>query len=132
MVAFFRQFLVVLLVLLKNALPLVHAHSGGDDRQRGVHLAEFESLRFTPEQMSMAKTEHERNLSCCIVHVGSAIRLQLISRDVPCGFCLLLSAPTLPAAYFRHIANAVTPPNVPSPQPFLSQNGTRAPPFKPT
>jgi hypothetical protein len=77
MVAFFRQFLVVLLVLLQNAAPLVHAHAGGDfSPVGGIHLYEFEGLHFASGQLSMSTAGRRLDAESCIVFVGSAIKQQ--------------------------------------------------------
>jgi hypothetical protein len=77
MVAFLRQFLVVLLVLLQNAVPLVHAHAGGDFSQvGGIHLYEFESLHFSSGHVSVSTAGQRQDAESCIVIVGSAIKSQ--------------------------------------------------------
>jgi len=80
MVAFFRQFLIVLLVLLQNAAPLVHAHTGGDFSETGLHLYEFESLRLIENKMSMSASGHMQSSESCIVNVGSAIYQRQINK----------------------------------------------------
>ena len=74
MVAFFRQFLVVFLVLLQNAAPLMHAHTGQEGTQSGLHLYEFETLRLSVDQSSIETANFAQDSENFIVSVGSAIK----------------------------------------------------------
>lgn len=127
MVAFFRQFLVVLLVLLQFAAPLVHAHVDESSLGHGLHLHEFEGLHFKAEAMVMASlTLHDAGQSA-IVEVGSAIKIQQPAQDIM-DFALLYEPGFWPAQRIIEQINFS-----PHPQPsiielFLSQNLTRAPP----
>ena len=74
MVAFFRQFLIVLLVLLQNATPLMHAHIGQEGTQSGLHLYEFETLRLAVDHSSIETANFAQDTENFIVSIGSAIK----------------------------------------------------------
>ncbi len=129
MVAYLRQFLVVLLVLLQNAAPLVHAHTGGNVTQRGLHLHEFESLRLVADNTSLAAADHAVDAENCVVNVGSAIKQQQtfdysvttfygINNDL--GFAIARDA---------KIVNFSPQPSGFIPKPLLAHNSSRAPPL---
>ena len=129
MVAFFRRFLVVLLVLLQNAAPLVHAHTGGDVSQGGFHLYEFEALRFVADQVSMVSAGHGQDTESCIVNVGSAIKQHQTSNDPIPVFCLLGGNPVASANRYAETVNFSTHLAGFVPQSFPNHNTTRAPPL---
>ena len=130
MVAFFRQFLVVLLVLLQNAAPLVHAHTGGVDvSQTGLHLYEFETLRLAADHLSMAATNHAINTESCVVNVGSAIKQsQPAAISATPVFLLPANGPVLATARDALIISFAPHTTDFDPQPILSHNSSRAPP----
>ncbi|WP_445372007.1 hypothetical protein ACH518_04360 [Methylomonas sp. HW2-6] len=128
MVAYLRQFLVVLLVLLQTAAPLVHAHVGGDAGDCGIHLHGLESLQSEPDQWSLPDNRHELHQQAAVVSVGSAIKLQMMrERLVPLGFLLPSVAepkfyPPVRPPFYRSL---VSPPPT---APLLADNASRAPP----
>jgi hypothetical protein len=74
MVAFFRQFLVVTLVLLQYASPLVHAHTGAAVVESGLHLYEFESVHSALRLFSMKTAKSVSPADSAIVNVGAGIK----------------------------------------------------------
>lgn len=127
MVAFFRQFLVVLLVLLQFAAPLVHAHVDESIPGHGLHLHEFEGLHFKAEAMVMASLTVHDAAQSAIVEVGSAIKSQQPAQDIM-DFALFYETGFWPVQRIVEKVNFS-----PHPQPsvidvFLSQNLSRAPP----
>jgi hypothetical protein len=74
MVAIFRQFVVLLLVLLQNVAPLVHAHVGGLPQETGLHLSEFENLRFSSGSSLKSYKSGAFLCESAIVSMGSAIK----------------------------------------------------------
>lgn len=129
MVAFLRQFLVVLLVLLQGAAPLVHAHTGGDVSQRGLHLPEFETLRLAADSMSLAAADHSVTAESCIVDVGSAIKRQHTADDSAPIFYLPGNGPGLAFTRDTGIVNFSPYTTGFIPEPFSSHNTSRAPPL---
>jgi|GEM_PF-1412203 hypothetical protein len=129
MVAFFRQFLVVLLVLLQNAAPLMHAHTGLEGKESGLHLYEFEDLRLATDHsiMSVANFAHDTNN--CIVSVGSAIKQTDTYHICKLFFGLIThatdSSNVNPADFlqFSRLITEVAQQTLPNPNP------SRAPPF---
>ncbi|QWF70697.1 hypothetical protein KEF85_15460 [Methylomonas paludis] len=129
MVAIFRQFLTILLVLLQYAAPLVHAHSGGISQQHGLHLYEFESLHFSPAHATLEKSGYDQNLGHCVFNIGSAIRQQPILHDTLSPDIGLFSGKSVfPAIYHRHVPSRLPALNHSIAQPFLYQNIARGPP----
>lgn len=129
MVAFFRQFLVVLLVLLQYAAPLVHAHTGKDGSQNGIHLYEFETVRFVSDHVSMSGVFNETDAESIIVNVGSAIEQQQSCKQLLSVFCLQSGHSALPDVKPADTVNFCPPQSDLVFQPIISQNATRAPPF---
>ena len=82
MVAFIRQFLVIFLVLLQYAAPLLHAHSGGDNQQNGLHLHEFELVRFNQNQQFLEKACFELNDNSNVVAIDSVIARSHATADL--------------------------------------------------
>lgn len=75
MVALLRQFLVVLLVLLQNAAPLLHAHTDGNPTgARGIHFHAFETLAGTGRHASSQIAQGSHHCERGIVAIGSAIK----------------------------------------------------------
>jgi hypothetical protein len=129
MVAFLRQFLVVLLVLLQSAAPLVHAHTGGKISQYGLHLHEFEALHLAADSIALSTLDHAISSDSSIVDLGSAIKQQTPTDDHSSSFYLLGNAPVFAVARDANIINF-------SPYisgfflaPFPSHNTSRAPPL---
>jgi hypothetical protein len=129
MVAFFRQFLVVLLVFLQNAAPLMHAHTGQEGTQSGLHLYEFETLRLIVDHSSVGTANFAQDTENFIVSVGSAIKHT--DSNLPAKLFLDLSnkesalAPLIPADLLKFsLLNAVFSYHL-HPNP----NQPRAPPF---
>ncbi len=129
MVAYLRQFLVVLLVLLQTAAPLVHAHVGGDADGCGIHLHGLERLQSDPDHSELQSLHHELQQHAAVVNVGSAIKRQ-IDRDrfSPVPFLLPASLePNLQPAVDRPFCRSRTSP--PPSAPIPADNASRAPPF---
>lgn len=129
MVAFLRHFLIVLAVLLQSAAPLVHAHIGGEVSLRGLHLHEFETLHMASHGMSLEKSiGHSVDAESCIVDLGSAIKLQKITDDSAPVFYVFDNASRIMDSRNAKIVNFS--PHIPGfvPEPFLSDNTSRAPP----
>lgn len=128
MVAYFRQFLVVLLVLLQVAAPLVHAHVGKDVSARGLHLHEFEALHRSQHGPDLLAADHGIDSRYAIVNIGSAIKQPLADNLAP---ALLLVAVDLAPAADRQNEPAIFPAYPPRfvPEPFPSPNSSRAPPL---
>lgn len=129
MVAFFRQFLVVLLVLLQNVAPLMHAHTGLEGTKSGLHLYEFETLRLVIDQSSIETANFAQDTENFIVSVGSAIKHT--DSTLPAKLFLDLSnqesvlAPLIPADFLKfQLLIAVF-----SYHSHLNPNQPRAPPF---
>jgi hypothetical protein len=128
MVAFFRQFLVVLLVMLQNAVPLVHAHTGGDfSHTVGIHLYEFESLRLASNNSSVSSAGYGQDAESCIVNVGSAIKTQVADQSC-CSVILPIAGQSAPfgclvstVIFPLSLADFVVSPRV-------NHNSSRAPP----
>ncbi|OAI17280.1 hypothetical protein A1359_06320 [Methylomonas lenta] len=83
MVAYIRQFLVVLLVLLQFAAPLVHAHVDAIGRVNGLHLHEFETLHIKSDALFLAATDVASTPDSAIVELGSAINIQASDDNSP-------------------------------------------------
>jgi hypothetical protein len=129
MVAFLRQFLVVLLVLLQSAAPLVHAHTGGKVSQYGLHLHEFEALHLVADSVALTAFGHAISADSSIVDLGSAIKQQTTTDDHSFSFYLFGNDPVFAIArdsdvinFSPHISGFVL-------EPFLSHNTSRAPPL---
>lgn len=129
MVAFLRQFLVVLLVLLQNAAPLVHAHTGGNVTQRGPHLYEFETLRLLADNVSLAAIDHAADSESCIINVGSAIKQQQTLDHSVTSFYPINGDLGFAIARDADIINFSPQPAGFIPKPLLTQNSSRAPPL---
>ncbi|ANE57413.1 hypothetical protein [Methylomonas sp. DH-1] len=129
MVAYLRQFLVVLLVLLQTAAPLVHAHVGGDTGGCGIHLHGLEGLQSDPDHAELQSLRHDMQHQAAVVNVGSAIKLSLDrERFNPAPFLLPASAvPRLKSTVGRayHPSRTSPPPTAPIP----ADNASRAPPI---
>jgi len=129
MVAFFRQFLVVLLVLLQNAAPLMHAHTGHEGTQSGLHLYEFETLRLVVDQSGIETANFAQDTENFIVSVGSAIKHT--DATLPTKLFFYLSnqesalAPLIPADFLKFPRLTA----VFSYSAHLNPNQARAPPF---
>ena len=83
MVAYFRQFLVVLLVLLQFAAPLVHAHVDAIGFGNGLHLHEFETLHLKSDALFSGVTDVASTVDSAIVELGSAINIQVLDDNSP-------------------------------------------------
>lgn len=128
MVAFLRQFLVVLLVLLQGAAPLVHAHTDGNVSQRGLHLPEFEAFHLVADSASLTAADHGVIAESCIVDLGSAIKRQRAIEDHNPTSYTINNEPVFAITRVVEVVNF-------SPQiacfvldPYLSHNTSRAPP----
>ncbi|WKJ90506.1 hypothetical protein QZJ86_21265 [Methylomonas montana] len=129
MVAYLRQFLVMLLLLLQVAAPLVHAHVGKDASMPGLHLHEFEVLHIGQEGAGLMAINHDLQIQHGIVDLGSAIKQQqLLDKLAP---ALFLPAAFPSFAVERQVSIVNFPPPISrfAPEPLLSHNSSRAPPF---
>ena len=128
MVACFRQFLVLLLVLLQLVAPLVHAHTGGPDTQFGIHLQGLESLRLNDHNSVISSQQSAMTADNAMVEVDSGInRFKTRWSLLP-----LVLLPT-PLAAFNPQASPIrltfdTSTIHRSPPPWLQQQLSRAPP----
>ena len=61
-------------MILQYVAPLVHAHTGGDKDQIGLHLYEFETLQLTFTDKLMSSIDSVPDRDSCIVNIGSAIK----------------------------------------------------------
>lgn len=127
MVAFFRQFLVVLLVLLQFAAPLVHAHVDETSLGHGLHLHEFEGLHFKADSMVMASLTVHDAAQSAIVEVGSAIKIQQPVHDIA-DYALFSEFTFWPTQLIVELINFSPQQQLSISEPFLSQNLSRAPP----
>lgn len=129
MLVFFRQCLVLLLVILQYAAPLVHAHTGGDDFQRGLHLYEFEKLHLIADSLTITSADHVLVAESAIVNIGSAIKPQQTLDKALEFFCLLVcSSLLLSTDEQRHKAFTSAFGPILISQPYLWHNSSRAPP----
>ncbi|OAI07410.1 hypothetical protein A1353_06940 [Methylomonas methanica] len=130
MVAYLRQFLVVFLLLLQVAAPLVHAHVGRDAAPGGVHLHEFEALHSSHDGPGFMTVDHDLQVQSGVVNLGAAIkRQQLLDRLTPVIYMIVSSAADF--AIMPQIGVVDFSPHTPlfAPDPLLSHNPSRAPPF---
>ncbi|PPD31167.1 MAG: hypothetical protein CTY19_14710 [Methylomonas sp.] len=128
MVAFFRQFLVVLLVLLQFAAPLVHAHVDDHSLGHGLHLHEFEGLHFKADAIVMTSLTVHDAAQSAIVEVGSAIKIQQPSDGIA-DFALMSEFAFWPTQLLVEQINFSPQQQLSISEPFLSQNLSRAPPI---
>lgn len=130
MVAYWRQFLVMLLVLLQVLAPLVHAHVGEDANRQGLHLHGFEAWHIDQSDgAGLMAVNQDLQGQSAIVNIGSAIkRQQLLDQPVP--VLLLLGAFFCVAVGIRD-GRMVFPPHIFrfAPEPLPSQHSSRAPPY---
>lgn len=129
MVAFRRQFLVMLLVLLQVAAPLVHAHVGKDASTPGLHLHEFEVLHFDHGDAGLMAIDHELQIQNGIVNLGSAIKQQLLLDRLAPALFLLTAFPCFAVERLARTVNFSPPIPRFTPVPILSDNSSRAPPL---
>lgn len=129
MVAFLRQFLVVLLVMLQFAAPLVHAHVHGLGATRGLHLHEFETLKSKSDAALMAALDYAGSADSAIVELGSAINS---SQDLqaPAPIFSNFSDAWLAEPYLIEIINFSPHDAVFVTQHFVNQHASRAPPLQ--
>ncbi len=132
MVAFIRQFLVLLLVLLQFAAPLVHAHVDDRGVTNGLHLHEFESLTVQADRLPNSVQACSVSLQSAIVELGAAIQHQpseLDDEDATALYCLTEQTAALPARQnLKAINFSPQQAHLKTPH-FLSQNLSRAPPL---
>ncbi len=129
MVAYFRQFLVILLVLLQVAAPLVHAHVGEDTSQLGLHMHEFEILHVGQDLVTMTATDREFDSQSAIVNIGSAIKQQSSADNwAPVWFAATFDANPAISRQVDGVFFYGYSPHFTS-QPFPRHNTSRAPPL---
>ncbi len=128
MVAFFRQFLVVLLVLLQFAAPLVHAHVDDNGNKQGLHLHEFENIHVKTHALFGSVAGHAASIQSAIVQLGSAINIQASDEDNTPVCYLVVDTAFLPEQPIIDSINFSPHEPVLIKEAFLSQNLTRAPP----
>jgi len=130
MVAYLRQLLVMLLILLQMAAPLMHAHVGADASPRGLHLHEFEALHIERDGPVLMAFDHDLQMQSSIVNIGSAIKQQqLLDKLSPAVFLFVLAVPVFAVARQIGIVNFSPHISLFVPEPLPSQNASRAPPF---
>lgn len=130
MVAYLRQFLVMLLVLLQVAAPLVHAHVGKDASMPGLHLHEFEVLHLGHDGAGLMAINHDLQSQNGIVDLGSAIKQQQLLDKLAPALFLLAAFPSFAVERRASIINFPPPISRFTPEPVLSHYGSRAPPFR--
>lgn len=127
MVAYCRQFLVVLLVLLQFAAPLVHAHVDAIGPANGLHLHEFETLHIQSEALFSAFTDVVSTADSVIVELGSAINVRALDDNSP-DYCLQNHFLSLSGQIMLESIN-FSPQNLPLiVEPSYSSPPSRAPP----
>lgn len=132
MVAFIRQFLVLLLVLLQFAAPLVHAHIDDRGVTNGLHLHEFESLAVQADRLPNSVETCSLSIQSAIVELGAAIQHQpseLDDEDTAGIYYLTEHATTLPVRYSLDAINFSPQQTKSKAAHFLAQNLSRAPPL---
>ena len=127
MVAFPRQFLVMLLVLLQFAAPLVHAHIHDLGTSRGLHLHEFETLQLKSDSSFMSTLDYAGPIPSAIVDLGAAINVAQDAEPAP-AFYFLYADSLLAAQYVVETINFSPHESAIITEPFLKQHSTRAPP----
>lgn len=127
MVAYCRQFLVVLLVMLQFAAPLVHAHVDTIGSGNGLHLHEFETLHIKSEALFSAFTDVVSTADSVIVELGSAIHVRALDDNSPDYYLHKDSVSLCGQALFESIN--FSPQNLPViVEPSYSLPPSRAPP----
>lgn len=129
MIFFFRQFLAILLVLLQNIAPWVHAHIGDGDSSSGWHMHASEFTSFAANRAELAPCRHDPALTSAVVSIGSAIKQHLnplIAESV--SSCFPNDNSTLSAD--RHLTIIKSLPSLDRlfGLPFLRNNSSRDPP----
>ncbi len=127
MVAFLRQFLVVLLVMLQFAAPLVHAHVHDRGLTSGLHLHEFETLQFKSDTAFMASLDYAGMADSAIVELGSAIDTSQDGQAVA-PISASFSDVWLAEPYLIEIINFSPHDAVLITEDFVNQHASRAPP----
>ena len=128
MVAYFRQFLVVLLVLLQFAAPLVHAHVDDFGTGRGLHLHEFETLHIKSDSLFSNAPGYADAVQSVIVELGAAIKVPTSTEDVSPVYFVHSDFMQWPVKYIVEAVNFSPHALIMVSEPFPSQNLTRAPP----
>lgn len=129
MVALLRQFLVVLLVLLQCAAPLVHAHSGGNTYQSGLHIHEFEAFNHIANEAALIAANHDNHADSIIVDIDSAIKQQASDNDSITAFYLHSQISSFAISHQAETINFSPQSLVLIRNPFISHNPSRAPPL---
>jgi hypothetical protein len=129
MVALLRQFLVVLLVLLQCAAPLVHAHTGGNAYQSGLHIHEFESFSHVANEVALVAASQDSHADSVIVDIDSAIKHQSTDNDSITAFYLHSQISSFAISRQADTINFSTQPLAFVPSFFISHNTSRAPPL---
>jgi len=128
MVAFFRHFIVVLLVLLQFAAPLVHAHVDDKGHKQGLHIHEFESIPVKNEALFASVADYAASAQSAIVELGSAINIQSPDEDNTPVYYLSHHPIFKPEQHIFDSINFSPHEQVLVKYLFLSQKLTRAPP----
>lgn len=128
MVAYLRQLLVMLLVLLQFAAPLVHAHVHDLGTARGLHIHEFETLQLRSDAQFMAALEdYAGPAQSAIIELGAAINHAQSTQPLPPVYCWH-SDLGLPKQTIVETINFSPHETAFTPEPFLNQHSSRAPP----
>jgi hypothetical protein len=130
MVAFFRQILTLLLVLLQFAAPLVHAHVDAINPIYGLHLHEFEHLHTQGESTWLQTLDAQNTNQSAIVALGQAIDIQPTTDDLSSVCYVHLVYPQAVHRFVVEIINFSPHSALAVTDPFLRQNPTRAPPSR--
>jgi len=129
MVAFSRQFMVMLLVLLQFAAPLVHAHVHGLGTSRGLHLHEFETLQLKSDASLLSTIDYAGPVNAVVVELGSAIKLPNNAQPLPPIYSDYNEA-WLSKQYIVEIINFSPHETAVFTKPFLNQPSSRDPPHQ--
>ncbi len=126
-----RRFLLIFLSLLQLVAPLVHAHSGNNFAQFGLHLPSFEvySYRHTANTPALQATDPHNHSESGIVSISTGIKNQQHSLDdLPPLLYFPPYPPLISPALSSHQIN-FSPPQLHSTKTFAhSPQSPRAPP----
>lgn len=128
MVAYFRLFLVTLLVMLQFVAPLVHAHVDEMGVGRGLHLHEFETLHIQSDSLFSNALSYADSAQSMIVELGAAIKAPKSSKDISPVYFLHSDLMQWSVKYIVQTVNFSPHTFIVVSEPFPSQNLTRAPP----
>ncbi len=122
------KLLIIFLALLQLIAPFVHAHTGDELANQGIHLHELEHYSFTQNEIIVQAMNHNGFTECSVISVGSGIQTKKIATDNSSQFYLLAKHSFLrkiiPTPQLFYYFSYYPPPSVDINRLFL----TRAPP----